>query len=56
TSKFKNLLKDKGKLIVSGILKEEAPQIESLYERGGLTLLKLENLNEWAAMVWEKRS
>jgi ribosomal protein L11 methyltransferase len=55
-SGMKEMLSKEGKLIVSGILKEEAPEIESLYQREGLRLLKQENLNEWTAMILQKRS
>ena len=53
-SRIKGFLTRGGKLIVSGLLKEEASGIESLFKREGLNLLKQENLNNWAALVWEK--
>lgn len=52
-SKIVELLGKKGQFISSGILKEEAYEIESLYKDSGLTLLKQESLNEWTAMLWE---
>lgn len=55
-SRIKEMLVQKGKLTISGILKEEAPGIESLYKHEGLRLLKQKNLNEWTAMILEKSS
>jgi ribosomal protein L11 methyltransferase len=49
-SRFHDLMRDRGNLIISGILADEASQIESLYANAGLTLLKQQNLNEWTAM------
>jgi len=54
-AKATEILTKKGQLISSGILKEEAHRIESLYKEKGLTLLKKENMNDWTAMLWERR-
>lgn len=53
-SKITQMLTEKGKLIISGILKKEAREIESLYEGKGLRLLKQEDLNDWAALMLER--
>lgn len=51
--KLKNLLKKKGKIIISGILSEETEQIKSIYVSNGLKLIQEKKLGEWAGMVWE---
>lgn len=53
-SGMKEMLVYSGKLIVSGILKEEAVKIESLFKRESLRLLKKEDLNDWTGMIWER--
>jgi ribosomal protein L11 methyltransferase len=53
-SRITGFLANGGRLIVSGVLREEAADIELLFKREGLSLLKQENLNDWAAMMWEK--
>jgi ribosomal protein L11 methyltransferase len=53
-SRIKGFLANGGRLIVSGVLREEAADIESLFKSEGLSFLKQENLNDWAAIIWEK--
>ncbi len=53
-SRIKGFMSNGGRLIVSGILREEAEEIESLFKREGLSMLKQESLNDWAAIMWEK--
>lgn len=53
-AKWKDLLTDGGKVIISGILTSETEPIESLYNKAGLTLLKRKDMNEWSAMLWER--
>jgi ribosomal protein L11 methyltransferase len=53
-SRITGFLANGGRLIVSGVLREEAADIELLFKREGLSLLRQENLNDWAAMMWEK--
>ena len=52
-SKIKPLLKESGKIIISGILTDETEQIKSIYVSNGLKLIQVKELGEWAAMVWE---
>lgn len=43
-----------GKLLISGILKEEVARLSYLYKHAGLLEAGRVYMNEWAAMVWEK--
>ncbi len=47
-------LKNGGRLIVSGILKEDTGKFACIYQRIGFKLIGQSTLNEWAAMVFTK--
>jgi ribosomal protein L11 methyltransferase len=53
-SQLRDFLKENGKLLISGILKEEKESIISVYLENGLKLNYAEDLREWSAMVWER--
>lgn len=52
---FSHLLAPGGKLLISGILKEEVPRLSYLYKHAGLLEAERFYMNEWAALLWEKR-
>ena len=51
---LREFLKENGKLLISGILKEEKESIISVYLENGLKLNNTVDMGEWSAMVWER--
>ncbi len=54
--RFDRILRNRGLLIVSGILKSDQPIIEKAYTAQHLHVIDKKTLNEWLALVFEKRN
>lgn len=48
-------LKPQGKLILSGILLNQAQSVIEIYVKMGLFLIKKDNINDWCALVLQKK-
>ncbi len=53
---LKDLLEVNGKIILSGLLKNQVPQTQELYEKAGFKTLKLEIKGDWGAILMERNS
>lgn len=52
---FYRALENGGKLLISGILQSDVARISYLYKQAAFLVLEQFDLNEWSALLWEKR-
>ena len=52
---FYRALEDGGRLLISGLLQSDVPRISYLYKQAAFLMLERFDLDEWTALLWEKR-